>query len=75
MSFIAAIWLGFEVEGLKVPERAFMKLGTAVRKPLGDVEVDISKSKGWENVKWKFDTVRKGDVDFGAMVRDTDVID
>lgn len=75
LSFVAAIVVGFDVAGLKVPERAFMKLGTAVRKPLGDVEVQISERKGWENVKWKFDTVGKGDVDFGDMVGDVDAIE
>lgn len=70
VSFVAAIVLGFDVDGSRVPERAFQKLGTGVRKPLGDVEVSLRKRKGWENTKWVFDSRwnGSGEVDFGAVV-------
>ncbi|TVY80714.1 7-alpha-hydroxycholest-4-en-3-one 12-alpha-hydroxylase [Lachnellula suecica] len=75
MSFVATLVLGFDIEGSTVPERAFQKLGTGVRKPVGDVEVGIGRRKGWENVKWVFNTDGKGEVDFSAMVGDSDVSD
>lgn len=61
LSFVAAIILGFEVEGSRVPERAFQKLGTGVRKPVGDVQVNIVRRNGWENVQWGFDLGRNGE--------------
>lgn len=54
--------MGFEIEGSRVPERAFQKLGTAVRKPKGDVEVGAKRRRGWEDVRWRFDVM--GGVDF-----------
>ena len=54
LAFVAAIVAGFEIEGLKrVPERAFQKLGTAVRKPVGDVRVRIGRREGWGSVRWR----------------------
>ena len=69
--------LGFEVEGSVVPERAFQKLGTGVRKPLNDVEVCMRRRRGWEGVKWGFESggKGKGEVDFEALVGDSDVRD
>ncbi|CAD6447684.1 658df175-1cd2-41ff-bbae-f4818510a6a1 [Sclerotinia trifoliorum] len=66
LSLVSAIIMGCEVEGASVPERAFQKLGTAVRKPKNDVEVSIKRREGWENVKWRFDV--QGKVDFEALV-------
>ncbi|PQE10909.1 hypothetical protein CJF32_00007747 [Rutstroemia sp. NJR-2017a WRK4] len=59
LAFVAAIVMGCEVRGARVPERAFQKLGTAVRKPEGDVLVGVKRRRGWEGVRWKFDV---GDV-------------
>jgi cytochrome P450 len=75
MAFVAAIVVGFEVEGSVVPERAFQKLGTGVRKPERDVVVGMSRRRGWEGVRWAFESGGKGEVDFGAMVGDSDVSD
>ncbi|KAF5878963.1 putative cytochrome p450 protein [Botrytis fragariae] len=66
LSLVAAIVMGFDIDGSSVPDRAFQKLGTAVRKPKNDVEVSIKRRKGWENVKWKFNV--QGEVDFEALV-------
>ncbi|TGO07540.1 hypothetical protein BTUL_0267g00080 [Botrytis tulipae] len=66
ISLVAAIIMGFDMDGSSVPDRAFQKLGTAVRKPKNDVEVNIKRRKGWENVKWKFNV--QGEVDFEALV-------
>ncbi|ESZ94049.1 hypothetical protein SBOR_5575 [Sclerotinia borealis F-4128] len=66
LALVATIIMGFDVEGSSVPERAFQKLGTAVRKPKNDVEVDIRRRKGWEDVRWRFDV--QGEVDFEALV-------
>ncbi|KAM0132896.1 hypothetical protein ACHAP3_006185 [Botrytis cinerea] len=66
LSLVAAIIMGFDIEGSSVPDRAFQKLGTAVRKPKNDVEVNIKRRKGWENVKWRFNV--QGKVDFEALV-------
>ncbi|KAF7856355.1 hypothetical protein EAF04_009883 [Stromatinia cepivora] len=62
LSLVAVIVMGFDIEGSSVPERAFQKLGTAVRKPKNDIEVNIKRREGWENVKWRFDV--QGKVDF-----------
>ncbi|TGO74521.1 hypothetical protein BELL_0275g00060 [Botrytis elliptica] len=66
LSLVAAIIMGFDIYGSSVPDRAFQKLGTAVRKPKNDVEVNIKRRKGWENVKWRFNA--QGDVDFETLV-------
>ncbi|KAH8658719.1 cytochrome P450 [Tricladium varicosporioides] len=71
LAFIAAIVLGFDVEGSTVPERAFQKLGTGVRKPICDVDVGIARREGWENVKWIF-RLGKGEVDFKILAQDSD---
>jgi len=54
-----------------VPERAFQKLGTAVRKPVADVEVGVRRRAGWEGVKWRFEGGR-GRLDFKALGTDED---
>ncbi|KAF4632345.1 hypothetical protein G7Y89_g5778 [Cudoniella acicularis] len=74
LAFIAAIVTGFEVEGSCVPERAFQKLGTGVRKPVCDVDVGIVRKEGWENVKWVFSLGGNGggEVDFKTLVGDSD---
>lgn len=71
LSFVAALVTGFEIEGSHVPERAFQKLGTGVRKPMGDVDVDMKRRAGWEGVRWCFDLGGR-EVDFGALVGDSD---
>ncbi|EHL02571.1 putative Cholesterol 7-alpha-monooxygenase [Glarea lozoyensis 74030] len=60
LSFVGAIILGFDVSGSRVPERAFQKLGTAVRKPKGDVDISMKRRRGWENVKWSFSVEGRG---------------
>jgi len=56
LAFIAAIIFGFDIEGLdSVPERAFQKLGTAVRKAVKDAGVRMRRREGWEGVKWSYD--------------------
>lgn len=66
LAFVAALCAGFDFEGagledrdaegkLKLPERAFQKLGTAVRKPVRDVELKFARRKGWEDVSWGFE--------------------
>ena len=65
MAFVAALCAGFEWEGageedrdaegrVRLRERAFQKLGTAVRKPVRDVELVFGRRKGWEGVEWEF---------------------
>jgi hypothetical protein len=47
LAFVAAIVVGFEIEGLhNVPERAFQKLGTAGRKPVKDACMRIRRREG-----------------------------
>lgn len=66
LGFVAALCAGFDFEGageedrdesgrVKLPERAFQKLGTAVRKPVRDVELNIGRRKGWEDVRWGYE--------------------
>lgn len=80
LAFVAATVVGYdvcqgsdaEVVGLdKVPERAFQKLGTAVRKPVADVDVKIRRRQGWEDVRWSFGE-GKGVVDFGGLVGESE---
>jgi hypothetical protein len=72
LAFVAGIVIGFEVEGMdSVPERAFQKLGTAVRKPVADVEVGVKRRDGWEGVKWRFEG-GGGRVDFRALGTDSE---
>ncbi|PMD20282.1 cytochrome P450 [Hyaloscypha hepaticicola] len=72
LAFVAGIVVGFEVQGMDtVPERAFQKLGTAVRKPVADVEVGVKRRAGWEGVKWRFEGGR-GRLDFKALGTDSD---
>ncbi|RAL60226.1 hypothetical protein DID88_000006 [Monilinia fructigena] len=66
LALVGAVIMGFDIEESSVPERAFQKLGTAVRKPKNDVEVNIRKRNGWEDVRWRFDV--QGEVDFEALV-------
>ena len=54
-----------------VPDRAFQKLGTAVRKPVADVEVRIKRRVGWEGVRWRFEGGRER-LDFKALGTDSD---
>ncbi|KAM3078289.1 hypothetical protein ACMFMF_004692 [Clarireedia jacksonii] len=66
LAFVAAIVMGFEVDGAMVPKRAFQKLGAAVRKPEGDVRVGFKRRSGWEGVKWRFDVGEgRGEVEVG----------
>lgn len=56
LSLVAAIIIGFDIEGSSVPERAFQEFGMAVRKPKNDVDANITRREGWENViRWRFD--------------------
>lgn len=81
LAFIALIVVGFDVcgkegDGLgldKVPERAFQKLGTAVRKPVRDVDVRVKRRKGWEGINWRFGEGNGGEVDFGGLVGEGEV--
>ena len=67
LAFVAGVVVGFEVKGMDaVPERAFQKLGTAVRKPVHDVEVHVERRQGWEGVKWRFEGVARS-MDFRAL--------
>lgn len=71
LAFVAAIVAGFDVEGMDaVPEKRGQKLGTAVRKPLKDCDVHIKRREGWEQVKWRFDVLGKGEKGFGGLVGD-----
>lgn len=57
LTFVAGMVCGFKVKGIdKVPERAFQKLGTAVRKPARDVNVNVNRREGWEGVQWLFES-------------------
>lgn len=66
LAFVAALCAGFDFEGaaeedrdaegrVRLPERAFQKLGTAVRKPVRDVELEFTRRKGWEDIRWGFE--------------------
>ena len=66
LAFVAALCAGFDFMGageedrddegrVKLPERAFQKLGTAVRKPVRDVKLEFERRKGWEGIKWEFE--------------------
>ncbi|QSZ36437.1 hypothetical protein DSL72_006316 [Monilinia vaccinii-corymbosi] len=68
LALVGAIVMGFDVEGATVPEEAIQKLGVAVKKPKNDVEVNIRKRNGWENVRWRFDV--QSEVDSDAFVRE-----
>lgn len=77
LAFVAGVCVGFEVVGdgegkgeLRVPEMAFQKLGTAVRKPVGDTRVKIRRRKGWEGIRWRFDVEGGGEVDFKRLAGD-----
>jgi cytochrome P450 len=70
LAFVSVMLMGFEIEGSRVPERAFQKLGTAVRKPVGDVKVKLRRRKDWENVKWVFYV--GGEVDFKCLAGEED---
>jgi hypothetical protein len=72
LAFVAGIVVGFEVAGMdSVPDRAFQKLGTAVRKPVADVEVGVKRRVGWEGVRWRFEGGR-GRLDFKVLGTDSD---
>lgn len=73
LAFVAGVVVGFAVDSqnddtFRVPDMAFQKLGTAVRKPVKDVEIKLRKREGWEDVRWRFDSVGEGTVDFKALV-------
>ena len=74
LAIIAGTVIGFSIESeertFQVPEMAFQKLGTAVRKPVGDVDVRIRRREGWENVRWRFEVIGEGTVDFQKLVGD-----
>ncbi|KAG9238168.1 cytochrome P450 [Amylocarpus encephaloides] len=75
LSFVAAIVCGFDVEGSYVPERAFQKLGTGVRKPVCDVDVGMRRRRGWEGVSWSFNADGEKEVYFGAQAGGSDELD
>jgi cytochrome P450 len=57
LGFLAAIALGFEVEGARVPASKDPLMGVATRRPVwGDVEkrLKLQRRAGWEDVTWKF---------------------
>jgi cytochrome P450 len=72
LAFVAGIVVGFEVTGMdSVPDRAFQKLGTSVRRPVADVEVRVKRRVGWEGVRWRFEGGRER-LDFKALGTDSD---
>ncbi|CAG8980422.1 hypothetical protein HYALB_00003987 [Hymenoscyphus albidus] len=74
LSFVTALVTGFDIEGSHVPERAFQKLGTGVRKPMGDVDVGIKRREGWEGVKWCFDLGGQ-EVNFSTLAGGSDEVE
>ncbi|KAK0112977.1 Cholesterol 7-alpha-monooxygenase [Cadophora gregata] len=73
LAFVAGIVVGFSVDSqtndtFQVPDMAFQKLGTAVRKPVKDVDIRLRRRKGWEHVRWRFDFVGESSVDFKALI-------
>ncbi|CZT49275.1 related to cytochrome P450 8B1 [Rhynchosporium secalis] len=77
LSLVAGLVVGFSVESLsgdtfRVPDLAFQKLGTAVRKPVRDVDVRLRRREGWDNVRWRFGSIKEGTIDFKAMTREAE---
>ncbi|CAL3964967.1 unnamed protein product [Diplocarpon coronariae] len=75
LAFVAGVVVGFDVdnqtgEDFKVPDMAFQKLGTAVKKPVRDVAVRIRRRHGWEDVRWRFASIGDGAVDLKAFEDD-----
>ncbi|PVH85028.1 cytochrome P450 [Cadophora sp. DSE1049] len=73
LAFVAGVVVGFSVDSqaddtFQVPDMAFQKLGTAVRKPVKDVDIRLRRREGWEDVRWRFDFVGERTVDFKALV-------
>lgn len=73
LAFVAGVVVGFAVDSqnddtFQVPDMAFQKLGTAVRKPVKDVDIRLRRREGWEDVRWRFDFLGDRTVDFKALV-------
>lgn len=73
LAFVAGVVVGFSVDSqtddtFRVPNMAFQKLGTAVRKPVKDIDIRLRRREGWEDVRWRFDFVGERTVDFKALV-------
>ncbi|TLS23782.1 uncharacterized protein PpBr36_06640 [Pyricularia pennisetigena] len=57
LGFVAALAVGFELHGVRVPASVGAPLGAAARQPRWgamDPSISISRRKGWENVDWRF---------------------
>ncbi|TLD34163.1 hypothetical protein PspLS_01194 [Pyricularia sp. CBS 133598] len=57
LGFVAALAVGFELHGVRVPSSVGAPLGAAARQPVWgamDPSISISRRKGWEDVEWRF---------------------
>lgn len=56
LGLVAAVALGFEVEGAGVPGAGVAYMGTAMKRPEGDWSpgVRLKRKEGWEDVTWEF---------------------
>lgn len=56
LGLVAALALGFEVEGVRVPDATVAYMGTAIKRPAaGKSEaIRIVRRAGWEDVEWSF---------------------
>jgi cytochrome P450 len=62
LGFVAAFVLGFDMEGVQIIGTRTHKMGSAARKPKGDLKVSIRRRKGFENVNWSFNVGSEKDV-------------
>lgn len=57
MGLVGILALGYQVEGVRVPESEDPGLGLGSRKPIGGVALrsaEISRRTGWEDISWQF---------------------
>lgn len=56
LGLVAAVALGFEVEGAAAPKGGVAYMGTAMKRPEDDWSpgVRLRRREGWENVTWEF---------------------
>lgn len=56
LGVVAAVALGFEVQGAKVPESTVAYFTTAMKRPVGDrgPGIRITRRTGWEDTTWAY---------------------
>ncbi|KAM0431402.1 hypothetical protein ACHAPT_005379 [Fusarium lateritium] len=57
MGFVGILALGYDIQGVRVPDAEDPALGLGSRKPIGEVETRstrIVRRSGWEGITWEF---------------------